>query len=172
VNVDFQRVVYNYFPYIRFLPKAEQEIISYFNKGMKQKTIGILMGTTQGAVSSRLQRIKKRLILIRECKNFKINDEDLDRFGTLNKTILKIMSETTCQTETAVKVNALLNLSGHMEMNQIKVRHRYEKCLKELEKLAKSEPTSEYPRYLEFFTLIKNNLYVLHELKLDRKSVV
>ena len=166
MNPVAQKVIYNYHSYIQFLPKTEQEILNYFKKGLKQKEIAVLRGTTQGAISSRLSRIKKRLAFIRDLRKFQIDDQDLDRFGPLNKAILKTMAETTCQSETASRMNNLFNLSGDSRMTQIKVRHRYGKCLVEMKKLSDKDPNGVYPQYLKFFTLIKTHLYTLHEVRL------
>jgi len=165
ISEDY-KFVYNYHSYLKYLPKAEQELLEYLKKGMKQKTIGSLMRISQGAVSSRIQRIKKRLNFIQSWEKFKIIDSDLERLTPLNREILKILSMTTCQSETALLINERFHLTGRSKMTQVKIRHRFERSLQEIEEWSKEE--KNYIKYIEFFTLIKNNLYLLHEVRLPQ----
>jgi hypothetical protein len=133
---------------------------------MNQKDLARCAGITQGAVSHRIRRIKDRLVFVVEWKKFDINEKDLDIFDTINKTILILMAKTTCQSETARMMNSFLNLPKDKKMNQVKVRHRFYKCLARLEKLSKKDPI--YKKYFDYFKFIGKNLWVLHEVKLPQ----
>jgi predicted transcriptional regulator len=166
--------------FVKKLPKVEQELCElYFTKKMCQKEISYLWGITQGAISSRLSRVKKRLEFMKELSNFDITnfDEMLSPFfDAFEIELLRTMMETTCQSETAHRLNNLFNLteepafySGlnpkYNAMTQVKVRHRFEKCLMKLK-------FCKHP-YHELFLKIKQNLYMFHEVKLphfDRRS--
>jgi hypothetical protein len=160
------KFLYNYHPYIQYLPKREQKLIECFKAGMHQKETAQMLMVTQGAISSRMHRIKKRLVFIRRCKKFNIRENELDFFDPLNKAILKGLAETTCQSETAHRINEAFNLSGKDAMTQVKVRHRFGKCLKDLERCSKKNPI--YKRYFNYFKFISKNLYMKHEIRLPQ----
>jgi hypothetical protein len=155
---------------VKKLPQSEQELCEYYLiKKLNQKEIATLLGKTQGAVSSRLCRIRKRLQFIKDLSNFDVSkfDEVLSPFfDALEIELLRGMMETTCQSETAQRLNSIFNLNerfsgdGHKYngMTQVKVRHRFEKCLLRMK-------TIQHP-YYELFLIIKQNLYLLHEVKL------
>ena len=170
MDLRTRKFLYNYYPYIQYLPISEQKIIEYMNAGLHQKAVSKILGVTQGAISSRLNRLKERLMFIREWKKFKIDDEDLKLLDPFSVALLKSLAETTCQSETAHILNRVFGLSGQDKMNQVKVRHRFNKCLKEIGWVAKKNPRLK--EYLEYFQFINDNLYILHEVRLphfDRK---
>lgn len=147
------------------LPEVEQRIIEYFYyKRMSQKEIADIFGMTQGAVSSRLKRARKRMLYFEEFKAYHWEntfDEDLGSiFGPLDMEVLRHMAKTGGQTQTALVLNGLFNLQGEMKMNQVKIRYRFERCLK---KLSKQE---NLLKYYNFFRLVKKNTYTNHEIKL------
>ena len=67
------------------------------------------------------------------------------------------MLETTCQSETARRLNELYE---DTTMNQVKVRYRFEKCMDKMKE-------AHHP-YLNLFLLIKKNLYMIYDLKLPQ----
>jgi len=150
--------------HIPFLPASERSLIRYYyEQGLNQKEIASIMGVTQGAVSSKLSKAWRRLDFISKLNQYDLSNINKDLgglFGPLEMEILKTMAETTCQTQTACRLNEMFNLIGAKRLNQIKVKYRYEKCL---------EVLAGYPhlnKYLELFKLINENLYMLNEVKL------
>lgn len=162
-------------PFLHKLPLKEIDLLTfYLKKGKNQKDIARIFSVTQGAVSSRLKRALSRLAFIRDLP--KISDEEIDLnlkdlFTPIEVEIIKLMKETTCQSKTATMVNERFNLIDEKHrMTQVKVRHRFEKCLMELEKLQKDP---NYRRFYDLLVMIKKNLYKLHEVILphfDRGS--
>lgn len=156
-------------PLLDRLPQREVDLIElYCHHGKNQKDIAKMFGVTQGAVSSRLSRAKKRLRFIRDLP--KISSEEIERdlgdlFDDMEIEIIKGMMKTTCQSRTADIINQKFDLKDEKKrMTQVKVRHRFEKCMTQLELFMGAKP--ELQRYLELLKFIKKNLYKLHEVKL------
>lgn len=163
-------------PFLNRLPTREFDLVELYCVYRKnQKDIAKMFGVTQGAISSRLSRAKKRLIFLRDLP--KITEEEIDRdlgklFEETEREIIKFMMQTTCQSKTAQLLNEKYNLTDEKKhMTQVKVRHRFEKCLMRLKEEAKAHP--EYRRYHHLLVFLKANLYLLHEVHLphfDRGS--
>jgi predicted transcriptional regulator len=158
-----------YAPYFPALPEFEQVLLGYVSKGIKQGEIASLLKITQGAVSSRISRIRKRLKFLKELEGFKCKDsidQDLSSlFSPFEIELLKTMMKTTCQSETARRLNIAFNLQGpKASMTQVKVRHYYEKCLLKLKEALKTEP--KYREYYHLFYYVRHHLYLMHEVKL------
>lgn len=156
-------------PLLSLLPQREVDLIELYCKYQKnQKDIAKMFGVTQGAISSRLARARKRLKFIRDLP--KIPDGELEEdlgsiFEPLELEILKCMMRTTCQTKTAEIINKRFDLKDDKRrMTQVKVRHRFEKCVSLLE--SKTDENPELQAYLDLLKLIKKNYYMLHEVKL------
>jgi predicted transcriptional regulator len=156
-------------PFLTKLPDREIDLIELYYKYRKnQKDIARMFGVTQGAVSSRLSRARTRLEFLRDMP--KISEEDLDNnlkelFSDLEIEIIKCMIQTTCQSKTASIVNDRFNLlDDKQRMTQVKVRHRFEKCINQLEEISKNN--SDMKIYYDLLKYIKKNLYKLHEVKL------
>jgi predicted transcriptional regulator len=156
-------------PFLNRLPPREYDLIElYFVDQKNQKDIAKMFSITQGAVSSRLSRAKKRLIFLRDLP--KITNEDIDEdlkglFDTVELEIIKIMMETTCQSRTAQIINEKYAITDEKKkMTQVKVRHRFEKCLARLKDEMKTD--SEYKKYYNLLKYLKGNLYKLHEVVL------
>lgn len=156
-------------PFLSRLPPREVDLIElYYCKGKNQKDIAKIFGVTQGAVSSRLARAKKRLRFLRNLP--KISQDEVDvclskYFERLEVEIIKSMIETTCQSRTAELINARFKLYDEKSrMTQVKVRHRFEKCLSFLKNAKEDEPDLE--RFWGLLDFIKRNLYKLHEVHL------
>jgi len=154
-------------PFLCRLPEREIDLIElYYKQRKNQKDIAKMFGVTQGAISSRLTRAKKRLIFLRDLP--KISDQDIDitlkpLFDKIDIEIIKYMIKTTCQSKTAQIINTENNLKDDKaRMTQVKVRHRFEKCYLRLEK----DPNPEFKKYYKLLKYIKENLYMLHEVKL------
>jgi predicted transcriptional regulator len=164
-NMSFEEIE----PFLHKLPAREIDLVTLYRKyGKNQKDIARIFDVTQGAVSSRLRRAAERLQFLRDLP--KITEEEIDLHLTkvfpdpIEIEIIKCMKETTCQSRTAELVNEKFGLKNGEEMTQVKVRHRFEKCLAKLDYLKDSDA-----KYLRFFTLlmfIKKNLYKLWEVKL------
>lgn len=156
-------------PYLSKLPAREVDLLTYYRKyGKNQKDIARMFSVTQGAISSRLKRAVDRLKFLRDLP--KISGDDIDRclssiFDPIEIEIIKCMKETTCQSRTADIINEKFGLFDEKHrMTQVKVRHRFEKCLAKLDNLQKEQP--DYSRFYGLLQIIKKNLYKLHEVKL------
>lgn len=163
-------------PFINKLPEREQDLIElYYRYRKNQKDIAKMFGVTQGAISSRLSRAMKRLEFIRDLPKIAVEDvEDTlsNYFEPIEIEIIKGMIETTCQSKTALIINKKFGYKDDKSrMTQVKVRHRFEKCISQLKNLMKFD--SDLKRYYDLLIFVKNNLYKLHEVKLphfDRAS--
>jgi predicted transcriptional regulator len=156
-------------PFLFRLPAREIDLIElYYNERKNQKDIAKIFGVTQGAISSRLTRAKKRLKFLRDLP--KISNKEIDDslsiyFDQLELEIIKYMMLTTCQSKTAQLINKKFGfVDGKRKMTQVKVRHRFEKCMFRLKEEMKKKP--ELRRYYKLLDYIKENLYKLHEVKL------
>lgn len=156
-------------PFLEKLPPREADIIQLkcrYNKN--QKDIAKLFGVTQGAISSRLSRARERLEFLRDLP--KISDEEIDAdlkdyFDVFELEIIKGMKKTTCQSKTAAIINEKFGLvEDKMKMTQVKVRHRFEKCVNLLGVLMVKNPSLR--RYHALLVFLQANLYKLHEVKL------
>lgn len=189
-TINRRNTIHDYSEYVVFLPETEQTLIMYMSQDMPQKEIARIMGVTQGAVSSRLKRAIQRLTFLKELKKFNFDNFEQDLqpiFSNLEIALLKSMTETTCQSETA----RILNNTFNNGMTQVKVRYRFEKCIIYLKGLCEAlnyqsqvrdkfgavlkdstgKPdialdAKKYLKYYKLFTLVKANLYKLHEVKL------
>jgi predicted transcriptional regulator len=156
-------------PFLNKLPPREIDLLTLYRKfGKNQKDIARMFSVTQGAVSSRLKRALDRLKFLRDLP--KITEEEIDQalgniFDPMEVEIIKCMKETTCQSRTAEIINQRFCLTDEKHrMTQVKVRHRFEKCLLRLAALQNG--CQEYVRFYNLLLIIKNNLYMLHEVKL------
>jgi predicted transcriptional regulator len=156
-------------PFLNRLPPREYDLVElYYVDQKNQKDIAKMFGVTQGAISSRLSRAKKRLIFLRDLP--KITPEEIEQrlgriFGEIEIEIIKYMMQTTCQSKTAQLINEKNHIVDEKKrMTQVKVRHRFEKCLIKLEHQMKTEP--DLKKYYHLLRFIKANLYLLHEVKL------
>lgn len=175
-NMSFEEIE----PYLHKLPPREIDLVTLYRKyGKNQKDIARMFDVTQGAISSRLRRAADRLQFLRDLP--KITDDEIESnlstvidaegkrvFSDCEIEIIKIMKETTCQSATAIIVNKKFKLKGGEVMTQVKVRHRFEKCLAKLEELKGEE--SKYLRFYNLMVFIKKNLYKLHEVLLPHFS--
>ena len=153
---------------VRYDRENEEDESSNNPDSKNQKDIAKMFGVTQGAISSRISRAKKRLEFLRDLP--KLGDSELDdmlgsHFETIEIDIIKYMIMTTCQSKTAEIINEKFGLKDTKKrMTQVKVRHRFEKCLQILSDLRKNKP--EMAKYYNLLDFIKKNLYKLHEVKL------
>ena len=178
------------YDFVQKLPEREIFLIDCFLKFMGQRETAKIIGLTQGAISSRLNRAQTRLEYMKELNQFDFSEMEqklLSFFESdsklekgwkttpeerkFNIELIKGMWETTSQTETAKRLNSIYACTtsssrygqNHQTcMNQVKVRYRYEKIL---ERLRKSQD-SQYRMCLDFLTLIKRNQYKLVEIRL------
>lgn len=157
-------------PFLHKLPPREIDLVTLYRKyGKNQKDIAKMFSVTQGAISSRLRRAADRLQFLRDLP--KITDMEIETQlskifdDPIEVEIIKCMKDTTCQSRTAVLINEKFNLTAEKErMTQVKVRHRFEKCLAQLALL--KETDTKYVRFFTLLSFIKKNLYKLHEVKL------
>jgi len=156
-------------PFLNRLPPREYDLIElYYIEKKNQKDIAKMFGVTQGAISSRLSRAEKRLKFLRDLP--KITQDEIDRrlgklFGETELEIIKYMMQTTCQSKTAQLINEKHHITDDKKrLTQVKVRHRFEKCLMKLQQQMSSEP--DLKKYFQLLVFIKKNLYKLHEVKL------
>jgi len=154
-----------YFQYVERLPELDQGIYDLvIQKRYKQRAVADIYGMTQGAVSSRLKRMTRRLRYLEGLSYFDLSmiDQDLqDVFDPMEREILHSMATTTCQEETARRLNRVFNLKGDNVLTQVKVRHRFIKAWNKLMSMSESK----YQKYIALFGFVWANLYVLHEIK-------
>lgn len=158
-------------PYLRFLPEKEQDIIEmYFFRGKRQKDIAVFFGVSQGAISHRISRSMERLRFLKGMP--KISNEDLRKalakvLDPVDMEISCTMVRTTCQSETAKKVNKALNLQGKEALTQIKVRHRFAKSISIVEESLSKSSDLKIKEALSLMKYVDDGgLYMLHEVKL------
>ena len=102
-------------PYLDRLPQREVDLIEMYYRGeKKQKEIAEFFGVTQGAVSHRLSRARKRLFFLRDMPKL---SEDLKEllciyFEIFDIDVIEYMIKTTCQSRTADILNKKYNLKG------------------------------------------------------------
>jgi len=165
-NMSFEDIE----PFLHKLPPREIDLVTLYRKyGKNQKDIAKMFSVTQGAISSRLRRAADRLQFLRDLP--KITNDEIETGlakvfnDRIEIEIIKCMKETTCQSRTATLINEKFNLTDEKErMTQVKVRHRFEKCLARLHDLKETDP--KYNRFYLLMLFIKNNLYKLHEVHL------
>ena len=139
------------------LPPREADFVElyYFNQ-LKQTDIAVIFGVSQPTVCYRLQRATARIqfqLSLPDVERSQL-DKDMEGFlaDPLDVNIMKLMYETTCQSEVASKLNVSQGL----------VRHRFIRSTKRM---------SENPRmsvYAEIFTLISKNLNILREVQRNK----
>jgi predicted DNA-binding protein YlxM (UPF0122 family) len=154
-------------PFFKKLPSREIDLIDmYFKKCKKQKEIAEYFNVSQGAISHRLSRAMKRLRLLRDQPKIDGNlKQDLrELFTDFEIELISLMINTTCQSKTAKLLNDRYALTGKDIMTQVKVRHKFERSISKLEKNSPERPV--YKQYHSLCVFIKNNLYMLHEVKL------
>lgn len=159
-------------PYLALLPKKEADLIlMYYILKKDQKEIAKILNLSQGGVSHRIARARERLKFLIEIPKFTKNElfDDLKNLieEEVDLVILWELYRTTCQSQVAEIVG----------MTQSRVRHRYIKCLKILEKKYEEfKVTEDYENikwiklYFDAFTLIMNNFNILHEISLPKWS--
>jgi len=152
-------------PFINKLPQREIDLIElYYKKNKKQKEIAHFFGVTQGAISHRLSRARKRLAFLRDMPKL---TQDIrvaleEHFNAFEIDVIIYMIETTCQSRTASLLNEKHGLKGKEAMTQVKIRHKFDRAISKLKKLKKASP--ELKDVLELVKYIKSNLYMLHEV--------
>lgn len=157
-------------PFLNRLPPREQDLIElYYRDNKNQKDIAKMFGVTQGAISSRLSRAFTRLRFIRDVPKLSPVDVEEKLKNYFDETEIDIiigMMQTTCQSKTAAIINERqgLNDDTKKRMTQVKVRHRFEKCIGRLKALMSLDP--ELKEYYRLLCFIKKNLYKLHEVRL------
>jgi len=154
--------------FIPKLPEIDRLVITLLKDRLHQKDIARMLGITQGAVASKLKKIKRRLGFLEAIKFFEVDnmEEDLKKLGFTEfiRALVKWFVKTTSQSATADILNRLFFLKGGGKMNQVKVRHRYELILKELQE--NTDPLAQ--KYYEFLVFVKKNIYMMHDLKLPQ----
>jgi len=154
-------------PFIQKLPKREIDLIDmYYKRQKKQKEIAEFFNVTQGAISHRLSRARKRLAFLRDMP--KVSGDlrvQLSRhFTDFECDIIVLMVETTCQSRTAELLNDKYELTEKDKMTQVKVRHKFDRSIDRMKRLKRKYP--ELKIMYELSKYIKKNLYMLHEVVL------
>ena len=141
------------------LPPREADFVElyYFNQ-LKQTDIAVIFGVSQPTVCYRLQRATARIqfqLSLPVVEKSQL-DKDIEGFlaDPLDVNIMKLMYETTCQSEVASKLNVSQGL----------VRHRFIRSIKRMSE------NSRMSVYAEIFTLISKNLNILREVQRNKVS--
>jgi hypothetical protein len=156
-------------PLLDRIPEREADLIYlYFICHKRQADIAVMFGITQAAVSYRLDRGIQRIKFLLSIPH--VTEEDLRRdlpaifpmrareSRNIDVDILVGMWETTCQSEVA----------NRLSLTQGRVRHRFFKAVKVLEKEAKEDDTFE--PYFKIFSAIAagKKFNILREVKLPQ----
>ena len=155
-------------PYLHRLPNKEQDMVDlYYFREKRQKDIARMFSITQGAVSHRLSRARKRLRFLRDMP--KVDDRVLlerlsAEFPKMDADIIYHMTRTTCQSLVAKIVNDKYGLTGQESLTQVKVRHKFFKAIERLRELGEADGT--YHMIHQLTLHIKGGSYLLHEVKL------
>lgn len=136
------------------LPPVEADFIDlYFFRHVKQTDIAGIFGVSQPTVCYRLQRAIQRIKYLLEVPPVDLAQlrSDMESFlkDPMDVDIMVYMYETTCQSETAKRLNVSQGL----------VRHRF---LRTISAMAKVDSMHFYS---EVFTLVSRNLNILREVK-------
>jgi len=154
-------------PFIQKLPQREIDLIEmYYREKKKQKEIAEFFGVTQGAISHRLSRAKKRLNFLTKMPKLTEDIRVLLKafFTTFEIDLLIFMVETTCQSKTADLLNKKYRFQGKNMMTQIKVRHKFDRYIEKIKKLKRVN--KQLRDCYKLTKYIKENLYMLHEVVL------
>ena len=149
-------------PLLERIPEREADLIYlYFIQRKRQADIAIIFGVTQAAISYRLDRGIQRIKFLLSIPQ--VTEEDLRRDlpgvfpQDIDVDILCGMWETTCQSEVA----------SRLELTQGRVRHRFFKAVKTLEKA--SDEDEVYEPYHQIFSAIASKRFnILREVKLPQ----
>jgi DNA-directed RNA polymerase specialized sigma24 family protein len=155
---DFQSRVE---PLLDRIPEREADLIYlYFIQRKRQADIATIFGVTQAAISYRLDRGLQRirfLLSIPQVTEEELRGDLPGIFSQIDVDILVGMWETTCQSEVASKLG----------LTQGRVRHRFFKAVKTLEKAA--EIDERFEPYQKIFTAIAGKKFnILREVKLPQ----
>jgi len=136
------------------LPPVEADFIDlYFFRHVKQTDIAGIFGVSQPTVCYRLQRAIQRIKYLLEVPTVDLSQlrSDMASFlkDPMDVDIMVYMYETTCQSETAKRLNVSQGL----------VRHRFLRTISAMSK----DDTMHF--YSEVFTLVSRNLNILREVK-------
>lgn len=154
-------------PFIDRLPQREIDLIEmYYREQKKQKEIAEFFEVTQGAISHRLSRARRRLAFLRDMPKLTVDLKEAlkEHFDTFEVDVIALMIETTCQSRTADLLNKKYNLKGSDKMTQVKVRHKFDRSISRLGKLQKKDDNLKI--CFKLTNYVKNNLYMLHEVVL------
>lgn len=165
---DENQLTYQDFePFLSKLPSKERDLIKlYYYMDKKQKEIAEIFSVTQGAISHRLSRAKKRLWFLRDMP--KLN-EDIGSvlkpyFEGFEIDLIVTMISTTCQSKTAEILNVKYKLVDDSKMTQVKIRHKFERYIERLKKIKKN--SIDLAICLKLLSYIRDNLYMMHEVVL------
>jgi len=136
------------------LPPVEADFVDmYFFRHIKQTDIASIFGVSQPTVCYRLYRAIARIkfLLILPKVDLAQMREDLSRFMTdpMDIQIMLYMYETTCQSESAKRLNVSQGL----------VRHRF---IRSIKKMKQYESMSFYS---DIFSMISANLNIMREVR-------
>lgn len=154
-------------PFLKELPPREVDLIEmYYRLRKKQKEIAEFFSVSQGAISHRLSRARKRLKFLRDLPKVEgsIFENLKNCFSYRDIEIIDLMIKTTCQSETADIINKKYNLEGKDKLSQVKVRHRFLRSISKLEKESKNDKILE--GYFNLCSYINNSLYLRHPVHL------
>jgi predicted transcriptional regulator len=152
-------------PFIQRLPQREIDLIEmYYQDHKKQKDIARFFGVTQGAISHRISRAKKRLDFLKEMPKLTGDLRHILQkyFSAFEMDLLCYMIQTTCQSKTAELLNKKYKFNGKNIMTQIKVRHKFDRYIEKMNKLKRT--CKDLRDCYKLAKYIKNNLYMLHEV--------
>lgn len=142
---------------MKLIPKREADFIDlYVFKNRRQTEIAAIFGVSQPTVSYRLKRAASRIQFLLQKPDVSLDrlQETLERVlpDSMDREIMLLMLETTCQSEVAKRLGVTQGL----------VRHRFIRALNKLEAAGGCDDC------VVLFRTIHNNLNILREVHRNR----
>lgn len=136
------------------IPSMEADFIEcYYMRRMKQTDIAEIFGVSQPTVHYRLERAASRiryLLALPELAEGELEDILEEHISDeMDRQIMLLMYETTCQSEVAKQLGVSQGL----------VRHRFMRTISRMEKCEGLE------KYVGLFKMVSNNLNILREVQ-------
>lgn len=147
-------------PLLARIPVRERDLINlYYIQRKRQADMAEIFGVTQAAISYRLDRALQRIKFLLSIPQMTESDLRTDLpliFKEIDVNILVGMWDTTCQSEVAERLG----------LTQGRVRHRFFKAVKTLEKAA--EQDAKFAPYHKLFFQISQNFNAVREVCLPQ----
>lgn len=165
---ELELKIEDFLQFKELLPETEREICQlFFIEGVTQIDIAKKYAMTQGAVSSRIKRMKKRIRYIKKTANIEMDIGYLNSFfNAFSIDLINTLIKTTCQSLTGSILNKKYKLVGGAVMSQGKVRTRWNLYKNKISKAMVLPGHGQLRKIYDRMVMTEQNLYILHDLKL------